>query len=110
MFSNLYYAFSLLQNTNSFNYEEKNNIYQSVKDDPKKLLELIKVLEQEKVWFDYIKKTYFSWIEKITKKYNETIFPEEKNFKKINKDLKNLKREEQNEKKLEEKEIDKLFL
>lgn len=103
MFSNKYYLFSLLKNSLSFSKVEKERIFNFSGKNPKKILELIKILEEDKKWWNYIKNNYKKNINNIWENFKQDLLStkEEKNISRINEiknKISNLREEEKNEK------------
>jgi len=112
MFSNKYYLFNLLKNTPSFSKIEKERIFIYSEKNPKNILKLIRILEEDKIWWDYIKNNYKKNINKIWENFKKDLlnWVDKKNNLRINK-IKNkiidLKKEEKLEKQKED--LDLLF-
>ena len=112
MFSNKYYLFNLLKNTPSFSKIEKQKIFNFLEKKQEKILEFIKILEEDKKWWEYIKNSYKKNINKIGENFKKDLLKwiEEKKILRIKK-IKNKISDLQKEEKLEKKEenLDLLF-
>jgi len=112
MFSDKYYIYNLLKNSPSFSKIEKERIFKYFEENPEKKWELIKILEEDKKWWDFIKENYKKNVNKIWENFKNDLLKwrEEKNIsriKKIKNKISNLKNEEAKEK--EEENLDLLF-